>query len=125
MQSFRYLGLIYAFPAFSFMAGFGDPHLINFDGVVLTFNGHGEYWLIKSPVLQVQARTSQAADAVSGAPVNASIFTAFAIQVPEAVGQNLSDRVVVLMTSSTRELDCCCYFILEYHCCEILWLRLK
>ena len=55
-------------------------------------------------MLQVQARTSQATDGVSGAPVNASIFTAFAIQVPEAVGQNLSDRVVVLMTSSTREL---------------------
>jgi hypothetical protein len=83
---------------------FGDPHITTLDGLAYDYNGIGEYWLIKSPVLQVQARTSQATDGVSGAPVNASIFTAFAIQVPEAVGQNLSDRVVVLMTSSTREL---------------------
>jgi hypothetical protein len=69
-------------------------------------------------VLQVQARTSQATDGVSGAPVNASIFTAFAIQVPEAVGQDMSDRVVVLMTSSTRELAYCLIrlnFVLFFH----------
>ena len=27
---------------------YGDPHFRTFDGTLFTFNGHGEFWLVKS-----------------------------------------------------------------------------
>ncbi|KAM3610927.1 uncharacterized protein V6R79_010716 [Siganus canaliculatus] len=40
---------------------FGDPHFVTFDGLVYSFNGKGEYYLVSSShrELSVQARTEQ------------------------------------------------------------------
>ena len=63
---------------------FGDPHLYTIDGVPYSFNGHGEYVLIKedptSPSKTViQCRMVKASDK-DGSPVKATIFSAFAIK---------------------------------------------
>uniref|UniRef100_A0A8C9S3J0 Sushi domain containing 2 n=1 Tax=Scleropages formosus TaxID=113540 RepID=A0A8C9S3J0_SCLFO len=40
---------------------FGDPHIITFDGTTYTFNGQGEYYLVRSPSnnLTIQGRTER------------------------------------------------------------------
>lgn len=63
---------------------FGDPHITTLSGVRYTFNGLGEYWLVRTEnntrnvSLQVQCHTDRAEDSVTGIPNNATIFTAFA-----------------------------------------------
>ena len=39
---------------------FGDPHIITIDGFQYTFNGLGEFWLIRSSDFQLQGRTTKA-----------------------------------------------------------------
>ena len=59
---------------------FGDPHIRTVDGLDYTFNGLGEYWLLKSNVVDgfsVQGRTGKAWDK-EGNDVGATVFTAFA-----------------------------------------------
>ena len=75
---------------------FGDPHITTLDGLSYDYNGIGEYWMIKSNIVNVQARTSTAWD-TAGKPVSASVFSAFAIQVPSGDSQTMSDRVFVAM----------------------------
>ena len=75
---------------------FGDPHIITLDNFAYDYNGIGEYWMIKSDLLSVQARTSFAWDSFNK-PVSASIFSAFAIQRPGGVNQTPSDRAFLEM----------------------------
>ncbi|XP_074650365.1 sushi domain-containing protein 2-like [Tubulanus polymorphus] len=63
---------------------FGDPHFVQFDGRRITFNGKGEFWLLK-PVagapngLKIQARLQQMLiDASTNTP--ATVVTAIAMQ---------------------------------------------
>ena len=35
-----------------FLAAFGDPHFRTFDGIVYTFNGAGEFWLMRTDDVQ-------------------------------------------------------------------------
>jgi len=42
---------------------FGDPHIITLDGLHYTFNGEGEYWLVKSSDFLLQARATRARNA--------------------------------------------------------------
>ena len=78
---------------------YGDPHLTTLDGFSYDYNGIGEYWMIKSEVLSVQTRTAAAWD-TSGNPVSASVFSAFAVQVPESVNQTSSDRAFLEMNEN-------------------------
>lgn len=55
---------------------FGDPHITTLDGFSYTFNGWGEYWMIDSAVLKVQARTSPYITP-EGTFGNATVFTGF------------------------------------------------
>ena len=59
--------------------GRGDPHITTLDGKEYTFNGHGEYVLVKSGSLNIQART-QPAQNTNGSRVQATVFTALAIR---------------------------------------------
>uniref|UniRef100_UPI00398E6F94 sushi domain-containing protein 2 isoform X1 n=2 Tax=Pristiophorus japonicus TaxID=55135 RepID=UPI00398E6F94 len=64
---------------------FGEPHFFTFDGANFTFNGRGEYTLVKgegnttSGVLQVQGRTEVVKN-INGIDANATAFTAVAMQ---------------------------------------------
>lgn len=41
----------------------GDPHIITIDGLQYTFNGLGEFWLVRSADVMVQGRASRAKNA--------------------------------------------------------------
>uniref|UniRef100_A0A0L8GBJ0 Mucin-like protein n=1 Tax=Octopus bimaculoides TaxID=37653 RepID=A0A0L8GBJ0_OCTBM len=65
---------------------FGDPHIQTLDGLKYSFNGLGEYSLLRVSnkttninMLEVQARTTQAKNA-NGTLINATIFSAFAMK---------------------------------------------
>lgn len=62
---------------------FGDPHIGTLDGHQYTFNGYGEYIMMKieneNTKFQLQARTDLATNE-NGTSINATIFSAFAIQ---------------------------------------------
>jgi hypothetical protein len=59
---------------------FGDPHFYTLDGLQYTFNGLGEYWLVNSTFLQVQARTDLAWKDSNGTVSNATVFSAVSAQ---------------------------------------------
>lgn len=60
---------------------FGDPHITTLDGFDYTFNGYGEYTMIKintsTTSFTLQART-ELATTENGTTINATIFSAFA-----------------------------------------------
>lgn len=60
---------------------FGDPHITTLDGFDYTFNGYGEYTMIKintsTASFNLQARTELATNE-NGTTINATIFSAFA-----------------------------------------------
>ncbi|CAI9724672.1 mucinmucin-4-like [Octopus vulgaris] len=65
---------------------FGDPHIQTLDGLKYSFNGLGEYTLIRVHskttginMLEIQARTAQAKNS-NGTLINATIFSAFAMK---------------------------------------------
>jgi hypothetical protein len=59
---------------------FGDPHINTLDGGQYTFNGYGEYTMMKvdfnGTTFDLQARTELATGA-NGTTINATIFSAF------------------------------------------------
>ena len=59
---------------------FGDPHIGTLDGGSYTFNGYGEYTMMKINAgdvqFELQARTDLAVSA-NGTTINATIFSAF------------------------------------------------
>jgi hypothetical protein len=57
----------------------GDPHITTLDSASYTFNGVGEFWMVISPNLGMQARMSQFVHPITKMKRNASIFTAVAI----------------------------------------------
>ena len=58
---------------------FGDPHFATLDGLEYVFNGLGEYWMIKSGMFWLQARTALAWDSRSQV-TNATVLGALAAQ---------------------------------------------
>ncbi|XP_055997522.1 uncharacterized protein LOC125648181 [Ostrea edulis] len=62
---------------------FGDPHITTLDGLDYTFNGYGEYTMIRintsATTFELQARTDLATTE-NGTTINATIFSAFAAQ---------------------------------------------
>jgi hypothetical protein len=60
---------------------FGDPHITTLDGKEYTFNGWGEYTMVKirtsSVIFDLQARTDLATNS-NGTKINATIFSGFA-----------------------------------------------
>lgn len=66
---------------FHFIAGtFGDPHITTLDGKLYTFNGYGEYTLMKietgTTTFELQSRT-ELASSQNGTKSNATVFSAF------------------------------------------------
>jgi hypothetical protein len=54
---------------------YGDPHFTSFDGKRFDFQGHGDYFLVKSPRLEVQMRQTQYAK--SAATINTELVVRF------------------------------------------------
>jgi hypothetical protein len=73
--------------------GYGDPHVNTLDGLTYTFNGLGEYYLMKTTddAFTLQARTQQAIDSQTGQATYATIYTGFA-----AAAGPLTDTLTVL-----------------------------
>ncbi|XP_052253079.1 fibrillin-1-like [Dreissena polymorpha] len=74
----------YSWFPFSLRArGVGDPHFNTLDGATYTFNGHGEYMMMKiieqGLALEIQCRTRRAKK-VTGDLSDATVFSGFAIQ---------------------------------------------
>ena len=73
--------LLYASNQIIIARGRGDPHITTLDGRTYTFNGRGEYVLLKENVsnFEFQGRTELAPNS------NATIFSAFAVKEAEDI----------------------------------------
>ena len=71
--------------------GFGDPHMITLDGVEYTFNGYGEYEILKvaGPDFKLQGRMQPLINDDDGTKTRATVYKAFAMK------ENTSDVVQV------------------------------
>ena len=105
--------------------GFGDPHMVTLDEKPFTFNGYGEYFILKVKgvdfTLQGRMEPLLADD---GSPSKATVYTAFAAK------ENGSDVVQVRKICGKQKyrLSCICgdgahrnvrlydIFILDRHC---------
>ena len=56
----------------------GDPHIQTLDKLEYTFNGLGEYFMVKSDSLELQARTARAWDNQRQPSVTGTVFSAVA-----------------------------------------------
>uniref|UniRef100_A0A8W8N019 Fibrillin-1 n=1 Tax=Magallana gigas TaxID=29159 RepID=A0A8W8N019_MAGGI len=76
----RPIPLCYRRSPFNPALNFGDPHIVTLDGKNYTFNGYGEYTMLKiskdSIQFDLQARTDLATTA-NGTSINATIFSGF------------------------------------------------
>ena len=70
--------------------GFGDPHMVSLDGTPFTFNGHGEFFILKVSGVDftLQGRMEPLVND-DGSLTDATVFTAFAAK------QSGSDTVQV------------------------------
>ncbi|CAH1789481.1 unnamed protein product, partial [Owenia fusiformis] len=78
----------------------GDPHVRTLDGKTYTFNGLGEYWLIKTTddYFTLQGRTSRALTS-NGTATRATVFTAFAAKESSdefyvELADNMADMII-------------------------------
>lgn len=64
---------------FALATGFGDPHMVTLDGTPFTFNGHGEYFILKLSGMDfsLQGRM-EPLTADDGTLTRATVYTAFA-----------------------------------------------
>lgn len=78
------------FCVFPVATTYGDPHIVTLDGVEYTFNGFGEYHILKVADLEfeLQGRMQPLIDE-NGETARATIYTAFAMR------ENSSDVVQV------------------------------
>lgn len=75
---------------------FGEPHITTPDGKNYTFNGWGEYWLMKAEnVFLLQGRTDRALDN-NGNLTNVTVFSAF---VAQAYANQTADNVTTYSLS--------------------------
>ena len=56
----------------------GDPHIQTLDELDYTFNGLGEYWMVKSESFELQARTERAWDSNKQPSTAGTVFGAVA-----------------------------------------------
>ena len=54
----------------------GDPHIQTLDGLEYTFNGLGEYWMVKSSGFELQARTDRAWNSTKQPSLTGTVFSA-------------------------------------------------
>ncbi|XP_061182283.1 mucin-like protein [Saccostrea echinata] len=80
---------------------FGDPHILTLDGKNYTFNGFGEYTMLKidkgSTQFHFQARTELASTA-NGTTINATVFSAFVAQ------DHTGSKVQIDMTRDKKKM---------------------
>ena len=53
----------------------GDPHFGTSDGLRYTFNGLGEYWLLKSSSTEIQVRTDRAWNSTNQPSITGTVFS--------------------------------------------------
>ncbi|XP_059170016.1 mucin-4-like [Physella acuta] len=82
----------------------GDPHIVTLDGKKYTFNGRGEYFLIKTDDFVLQARTAPA-NTSKDVVTNATVFVAFAAKDGNATFQVELDFTYTGMIISANGAD--------------------
>jgi len=81
----------------------GDPHIQTLDGLQYTFNGLGQYWMVKSDPFKLQTRTDRAWSSPGQVSELGTVFGAVAGQVMyEESGETLSSARVHVEMSADR-----------------------
>ncbi|KAI0237989.1 Protein mesh [Lamellibrachia satsuma] len=81
----------------------GDPHVITFDGLHYTFNGLGEFWLVRSAHFLMQGRATQATNTL-GDLVKGTLWTAVAMRLID-IGSVVNGTVVHAQVNERTGLD--------------------
>ena len=73
--------------------GWGDPHITTTDGCRYTFNGLGEYVLMRTSNnnFELQGRTALAANS------NATIFSAFALREGDDIVEVITKHIYIII----------------------------
>ena len=79
---------------------YGDPHIKTVDGLEYTFNGLGEYWLVKADgYFHLQGRTKRAINVNTNTESNATVFSAFAAQDLGNSTGLVAPRICIMLSS--------------------------
>ena len=84
--------------------GFGDPHIKTLDGLDYTYNGLGQYILVKTAPFELQGRTIQVRDKDKNL-VNATIWGAFAARDIREIQTVVNDTATTSLLSTTVHVE--------------------
>ncbi len=90
----------------------GDPHVITLDGLLYSFNGLGEFILIRNSEFELQARTKKVIRA--GVPQLATGFVGFSAKQKLP----LSDRVEFMLNDVTNSIGMYFPFYRQLNLCN-------
>ena len=84
----------------------GDPHIKTLDNLDYTFNGLGEYFMLKSDSFELQARTARAWDSQRQPSPTGTVFSAVAGRALYEESTVSSARVHVEMSADRTSGTC-------------------
>ena len=90
---------------FQFAAWFwGDPHIRTLDGLLYTYNGVGEYWMVFSDSFKMQTRTIQGKN-TDGELIKATVVGAAALEIVDDQPSVVNNSVVTTTVKTRIQVE--------------------